>query len=200
MTVITHIRDYREKGPVTLTLRDGECSFELAVPREDYIAAGAPARGDTLTEESVMWLRGRAEFAAALRDALRILAYADNSERALTDKLLHRGVPRPAAEEAVRETVRLGYLCEERQVARIVETEANRALNGPGKIMAKCLRKGYTPPLVRRVLRQMVARGEVDFSENGRRLAEKKLGENPPREQVRALLCRYGYTQGDDAL
>ena len=200
MTVITQIRDYREKGPVTLTLQDGGHTFALVVPREDYIAAGAPARGDTLTEESVAWLRGRAEFATALRDALRILAYADNSERALTDKLLRRGIPRPAAEEAVRETVRLGYLCEERQVERLVETEANRALNGPAKILAKCLRKGYTLPLVRRVLRQMTARGEVDFAKNGRRLAEQKLGENPPREQVRALLFRYGYTQGDDAL
>ena len=46
MTVITQIRDYREKGPVTLTLQDGGHTFALVGPREDYIAAGAPARGN----------------------------------------------------------------------------------------------------------------------------------------------------------
>ena len=191
MTVVSFLKEAGTKGYLTLgILRDGEKRI-LTVSEEAFADAGSPLRGEELDEETFRFLSEEGERYAVVLRALRILSYADNSERSLTDKLRRAGFSADAAQNAAEEMVRLGYLNEERQLERLIAAEANGKLSGPRRVCAALAAKGYPAAKIRAVLRRLTDSGEIDFSENFSRLLQKEHAET--EEDIRKIRFRHGY-------
>ena len=131
----------------------------------------------------------------AMRRALSLLSYGDNTKKALFIKLLRSGFEREIAEECVAECMRLGYIDERRQIENAVLNEANRALRGKAYIVKKLMSKGYSRADVESVVEDLLDRGEIDFSASFERLCEKKGATG--REERRALLYKNGFASSD---
>ena len=197
MPRIIYIKESKTKGYLILGIKKGEEKCAFYITRALYSSLGSPTLGYELDEGEISALEECNEEYRALRKALSLLSYADNSERSLKMKLLRAGYSRTASEAAVKEVVRLGYLKEEDQLERLILSEANSRLTGPQKLIPKLVSKGYSASDVRRVLDRLVDEGEVDFDENRRRLFEKKLTDDATDEEKFKLLKSYGYRTYD---
>ena len=111
----------------------------------------------------------------------------------LYTKLRARSISDKTANEVVSEMLALGYIDEQRQLARLISDEANRKLLGPRKITPKLISKGYSMSSIREALEGLVNLGEIDFGENRDRLLEKHLGDSLDEEEIKKLLFKYGY-------
>lgn len=131
----------------------------------------------------------------AMKKALSILSLADNTTKALYTKLVRCGFSREVARECVEECLSLGYIDEHRQLAIAITREANTALRGRAYIIRKLAGKGYRPGMIGEVIDELVARGEVDFTENFERLV-LRLGATD-EEARRILAYKYGYRTAD---
>ena len=149
--------------------------------------------GSLLSEDEESILREEDVLYRARKKALNILAYGDNSRRALYDKLIRAGFSRGTSSEVVSEMVSLGYINEKRILERLILNEVNLNLSGKAKIIPKLIAKGYSRSLVEETVRELSERGEIDFSLSRRRLIAKKLGDSPDPEEVKKLLYKYGY-------
>lgn len=131
----------------------------------------------------------------AMKKALSILSLADNTARALYAKLLRGGFSREVAKECVEQCLSLGYIDEHRQLAIAVTREANTSLRGRAYIVRKLSGKGYRPNMIGEVIDELVASGEIDFSENFERLALRMGAAD--EEARRTLAYKYGYRTAD---
>ena len=129
----------------------------------------------------------------AEKKALNILAYADNNKKNLAVKLYRAGFDREIVNTVCEKMVRLGYINESRQLERLVLSEANIKLRGPGRIIAALVAKGYSSSDIREALDTLTESGEIDFSLNARLLIEKKLGNNIDEDEVKKILYKNGY-------
>ena len=129
----------------------------------------------------------------ATAKALRILSYGDNSERALTRKLIASGISREAAERAVSEMKRLGYINASRQLELLISNEVRLHFSGPRKIMAKLVAKGYDAKDISEKIAELSSRGEIDFDEARARLIKSKIQDKGDTEKIKKLLYRNGY-------
>lgn len=197
MPKIVYIKESKTKGYLILGVSDGEEKRAFFVALQLYSSLGSPSRGYELDEGEISALEECNEEYRALRKALSLLSYADNSERSLKMKLLRAGYSRTASDAAVREVVRLGYLKEDDQLERLILSEANLRLVGPMKLIPKLVSKGYSVSDVKRVLERLSDEGEIDFDENRRRLLEKKLPDDATDEEKYKLLKSYGYKTYD---
>ena len=122
-----------------------------------------------------------------------MLAYSDNSEKALARKLRARGVTEEAAAAAVREMRERGYIREDEQAYRLVLSEANGKLRGPRRILAVLVAKGYAVGTVRAAIRRAEEEGEVDFEELAARVISRRLGDGAGEEEKKKLLWKQGF-------
>lgn len=127
----------------------------------------------------------------AMKKALSILSFADNSARALGDKLRRTGFSRELSERVVEECVARGYIDEERQITRLALIEANTHYRGKRYIIAKLARRGYSPSTVSLVIDALADNGEIDFKRSLEALT-KKLGVSSP-EEIRQIAYKYGF-------
>lgn len=183
-------------GMLVVTTRDGDGKRErYRISERAYregcdLPAGAEADDDVislLTREN-----GHCE---ALRAALRIIGYSDNSESRLRAKLIAKGHSREAADYAVREVVGRGYLDEGRQIEIAVLNLSNRELLGKYKIIPRLAANGYRAADVSRVYSALVKKGEIDESKNARELIARRLPDGGERDEVNAILHKYGYRE-----
>lgn len=194
MAILQYIKTREGSRRVTLGLSDGDERFELSVCYELYGELGAPARGEELDGEALASLREEDTRYRALRHALYLLSFADNSRARLLQKLRAKGYAAEAARYAVDEAVRLGYIKEHEQLRRKITVLANDRLYGARRIVSTLAARGYRAADVREVLTALRAEREIDFSENFRRLCEKK-GDGTEDGQQR-LRHTYGYGDG----
>lgn len=190
---VAFLRVGKEKHTMVLGIRTEEGVASYTVGEAFYLSVGAPRVGDVIDADTKEELLLEHERREAMKIALRLLAFADNSERTLTEKLRRKGVSREIAEETVRETVRLGYLDELRALRVLVLAAANGKLHGPYRVRAELSAKGYAPEKVNRVLTELVDAGDIDFSENFSRLLEKHAGDAPSPEEIQKYRIKYGY-------
>lgn len=186
------------RGRVRLTVEEehfaGNTRRTFRLTEERYLALGAPAAGEALSDGQLAALAAAEGEIRALAKAESLLSYGDNSANGLCRKLRQRGYTQENAEAAVAEMLKKGYIREEEQAYRLVLSAANRKLWGPRRIVSALAAKGYSAALVRRVIAKAEAEGEIDFRENAAALLEKKLGEGEATPLARkALLYRYGY-------
>ncbi len=180
-------------APVLITVRteEGEIA-KYAITESEYSALGCPAVGDTLDGEDEARLLTMAAAHAALRAALRILAFSDNNAATLRRKLRARGHAAKASDRAVSEVIRRGYLREGDLLERAVLAAA-RKLWGPRRITEALVAKGYRRGEVEDTLRRLTDAGEIDFAASRRRLLTERLKDESDPQRKRAFLYRYGY-------
>ncbi len=191
---VRYVKAARVKGRIILGISSSgeDCPYSLS--ESVYYSLGSPSRGDVLSSEDVEAIKIEDEGYRALKSALSILSYADNSRRSLYLKLLRKGYSKDMARSAVEECVRLGYIREDEQLRRAIIREANTSLYGRRRITDKLLSHGYSLRAINEVLDGLVGSGEIDFEENFMALCEKKLsGEQINKENIHALRYKYGY-------
>lgn len=187
------------RGYLRLGCQLGEEKAVLTVSEEVYREIGSPLRGAPLSEENFAYAKEASDRVEALRAALRLLGYADNSARTLTAKLLRRGYSPSVARAAVEEVIRLGYLDEDRQISLAVLREANEKLHGPRRIVAALAAKGYDSRATSRILRSLIDAGEIDLSKNLSLLYKKKSTHGDlTEEERRKWKYQYGYGRSDE--
>ena len=177
----------------TLRLRGREGAVSHTVLRQDYEEIGEPAAGDALTEERVAEIQDCHRRYLAIERALRILEAGENSRRQLRQKLVLRGVDREHAAFAVEYLFTRGYLKEREQAYRLAVSDSRYKLWGREKILLHLLSRGYAREDILLAIDAAEEDGEIDLSATFERLAEKKLGENPTKQDLAALRYKYGY-------
>lgn len=183
LRLTAEIEDFAGNTRRTFRIREGR-----------YAALGAPAQGDFLDDETLAALAEAEGEIRARAKAESLLSYGDNSANGLCRKLRQRGYSQENAEAAVAEMLQKGYIREEEQAYRLAVIAANRKCWGPRRIVADLAHKGYPAPLVRRVIAQAEAEGEIDFRASAVRLLEKKYkGEMPDPLTRKRVLYQYGY-------
>ena len=188
------ILSVRQKGDkcALVVIKLSEDGAAYTVSEGTYRRIGCPLSGDIIDKESLQILEKEDGERAALSRALKILSFGDNSERRLYSKLAAAKIKPQHARFAVEECVRLGYLCEERQLMRAVLLLAEGLL-GPKKIAARLTARGYSMKKIKLTIESLSAEGKLDFKRNKHKLIEKKLGSDADVEQKQRLLYKYGY-------
>ncbi len=190
---VIYVKESKAKGYISLGVESDGDRICYTVPLAVYSSVGSPACGYALDDETIATLDlANAEY-RALKKALSLLSYTDNSERSLYMKLLRCGFTRDASRSAVEESVRLGYINEERQIKRLVLHEASTNLLGYRRLVAKLVSKGYNREKVTTAIADLTASGDIDFEENKRLLLEKRLSDDADDEQRARLIYKYGY-------
>lgn len=190
MAEIIFIRVGRTPHRMDIGISDGDKKKTLSVSDGTYRALGEISVGEELSCELYdTLLRDDVKY-RAMKRALSILAYADNSAAMLYMKLKRAGFDSQTSHGCVEECLALGYIDERRQLERLIPREAE-ALKGPSAIRAKLRSRGYSPGMIDGVMEELVAIGEVDFDKELARLIEKK-GDGT-EEGKKRLMYKHGY-------
>ena len=193
MAKIQYIKSSKSGATYLLGVISDEGDARYKIPSVLYHELGEPLRGGELTDAELDEIKRADEGGRATKKALSLLSYADSSERGIKMKLRRAGYSAEVAEETARDMVRHGYIDEQRQLLRLVESEANLSLSGPAKIIQKLMAKGYSSQKISKVIFRLCEDGTVDFTENSLRLLEKKLPSDATAEEKRKLLYKCGY-------
>ena len=102
---------------------------------------------------------------------------------------MRSGISRRCAEAVVLEMQGLGYVNEERQILRLIISEANERLHGPKKILSRLLSKGYSPEKIKAAIRRLEIEGQISFERNKKNL----LATVTDADEARKLLYKKGY-------
>ncbi len=149
-----------------------------------------------VSEEEANALFAAERRCAAVRAALRLLSYGDNSSADLCRKLRQRGVSREDAAFACEKMRENGYLDDAALLRERILADAREKLWGRRRIEASLYQKGYSREDVQNAL--SLLEGEIPFEENKRTLLVRKFGKEKPQSaeesrKMRAFLIRYGY-------
>ena len=126
----------------------------------------------------------------ALKSAVNILNFADNSERRLREKLARKGFESDAVDFCVILLCKSGLLDEKSAIERTIERLCNVNLYGKNKIVFYLYAKGYKRENI-----ESVDWKSVDFYEICEKCHKKlKIRYNDTRKIYWALL-RYGFTK-----
>ena len=179
-----------DNGRVRVGVGEEECTVKYSVSAATYNASGI-VRGCELDDEMLSLLEEDDTTYRAMRRALSLLSYGDNTRVALRRKLIRSGFSAEVADSCINECMMLGYINERRQIERAVLNEANRSLRGREYILRKLRSKGYSASDIESVIDNLVEAGEIDFKENFELLVQKRgaLDEASRRE----LSYKYGY-------
>ncbi len=191
MARVLYVKESRVRGYVSVGITTDGGSVFYTVGKITYSEIGSPSRGTVLDDAVLSVLREEDEAFRAVRRALSILSYGDNSKRALEAKLMRAGFSHSSVELAIRECEGHGYINEDAQLERKIEVLANEKLMGPHYIRAKLARAGYSVGNINSALSRMTDNGDVDFGASFDKLLQKK--EIADDEGKRALAYKYGY-------
>ena len=193
MKKVTYIKSGPSEGSLFVGIVDEGEREKLFISRTEYARCGAPEKGDILDEDTYYRMARYDMYHKAKKKALSILSYADNNQKNLIRKLRVAGYPKDLAELVCREMVGLGYIDEREQLRRLILAEANEKLQGPNKILAKLIDKGYSASDVREIMQNFIDEGEINFRNNAYRLIEKKLEKGATADEKKTLLYKNGY-------
>lgn len=183
------------KSTLTLTLLPDRQDAEkerLFITEKSYEKLGAPKKGSILSEEDAEKLRLAHRRYEAVRRALSILAFSDNSEAMLMRKLCARKIRREDAAFALAYVKSKGLIRERDQLDRLVMRLAHEKLYGRTRIVRALCEKGYRAEDIRESIDGLCEEGELDFDEIKRALFEKKQ----PKDEVerRKIAYTHGFT------
>ena len=152
--------------------------------------------GLTIEPEQAVALLAAERRCAAVRAAVRLLSYGDNSSAALCRKLRQKGVSREDAEYACARMREKGYIDDRALLSDEIRADACEKLWGRRRIAAALLAKGYDREAIREAL--SLLEEELPFAENQKKLLLRKFGKTKPQsaeesQKMRAFLYRYGY-------
>lgn len=191
MKEVSYVRSHGSKAQL-VTVGIALSDEKYTISEGTYRRIGCPLSGDYLDEDDMRAIAREDGERRALARALKILSYADNSEKRLYTKLITAGFEPTYAKFATEECVRLGYLCEKSQLERFTVRLAEE-LWGPKKIMARLISRGYARDDIRQAIERLTDSGVIDFQQSRSKLIEKKLGDNFTAEDKHKLFKKYGY-------
>ena len=139
---IKSIKQANVKGYLKLEIDTGAVETWLLLSDAQYDALGRPTPCEEISDDDFRAASDGDEYNRAKKKALNILSFGDNSERNLMTKLSRAGFSRHTRELVASEMKALGYVDEERQLKRAIETLANERLCGPKKIFSSRSAKG----------------------------------------------------------
>ena len=131
----------------------------------------------------------------ALKAAMNIIGYKDNSEATLRQKLTDRGYAEETVSDVVGYMVAKGYVNEERMLYRTVRLLAEGKLYGKARIRQELTRKSFRPDVLSRLDWDDETLADLDFAALCCRLLKKRGGQRD--ERTYATLRRYGHTVSD---
>ena len=191
MAKITYVKTGTARARILLGIEcDGENS-SYSVTEATYISLGSPVKYCEINDRDLDDVIFEDECYRAMKKAVNILAVADKSSYLLMGKLLAAGFSKSAANEAIDECKRRGYIDEMRQLERLVDKEANTSLRGRYYIRRKLVSKGYSSRDIDNTISKLIDGGVLDFKANFEILAEKK-GAHSEEERM-TLMYKYGY-------
>lgn len=193
MATLQFVRDAKDTNLLLLGIIEEGESARYTVNLTAFREIGAPSVGTELDEGQMSVIRYTDELLRAKKKALNILAFADNNKKNLVMKLSRVGFSREIAEAVCSEMTELGYINERDQLERLIVSEANRKLRGPGRIISALAAKGYSASEIREVMSALVNSGKIDFSKNARALLEKKLSDPADSDEMKRILYKNGY-------
>ncbi len=167
----------------------------LTVPAELIDRLGLVA-GTALTEEHRGVLGREADAVAAYRTALRCLERRSFASRDLCRRLVQKGHPPEAAEQAIARATAAGLMDDEQHARHFIETRFARG-RGPARLRLELAQAGIPTAVTDRLLAEVVSDEAVD--ERIVSLARKRAGQlqhlpRPDRiRRVTAFLARRGY-------
>jgi len=129
----------------------------------------------------------------AKKSAVALLAYKENTEKELYDKLTARGFSKENAAAALAFVTEKNYLSEKRYFLRFVEYCGNNKHFGRRRIEAEIYQKGFSAATVAACAEEVYEKIDFDAQCYEALLLLKKDG----REKARAALLRRGYS-GDN--
>lgn len=129
----------------------------------------------------------KSDLPPAVRSAVNIMDYADNTERKLREKLRRKSFSSEEIEEAVAYVKDIGYLDDDEYVLRAADYLATVKLYGRYRIVKNLAEKGFYRSSI-----DKVDFSEYDFFEICKSRAEKSRFRS--LDQMRAALMRYGFT------
>ncbi len=186
------VRDGKAGETVILILAGEDQQEKLTIRRSLYEALGAPAVGTVLDPDTLARARRAHTLRHAIGTALHILEYGDVSEKALTDKLTMRGIPRDAVETAVLEMVKRGYIDEGRIAARSVIKCAAKGW-GKRRIHAYLVSRGIPSDTASDAIARAVEAGDVDFDALRRDFISARRARGQSEDAIRRALWRAGF-------
>ena len=132
------------------------------------------------------------EYEKAVRTALNILDYADNTEKKLREKLARKGHAPEAVDFAVEHVKRIGALDDARYMRRLAELLATVKLYGRRRIVNELYVKGFKRSDI-----LSLDLSEVDFGVLCAERIRRTTARYPEWEKMYASLIRYGFTPQD---
>ena len=171
-------------------------------------AAERVREGDLLSRGGFAELLFAAKVYSAAADGIRLLGYADNSVSAISRKLRERGYARDVAFEAAKQLAALGIIDEERQIATLGRSLAERKQIGLRRVEAELAAKGYDRSAINEWARnEKRADGEnggdgITFPELCARVRAKRGGlpgvdDAEGRRSLLSYLYRRGFSADD---
>ncbi len=164
--------------------------FSAVTPEnDDFFEMPADAAAEKLSDGSKK-KSTLSENERALKTAMNILAYADNTERRLKRKLAEKGFSPDAVNYACTYVIEKGYLDENRMIDSAVRSLVKFKMYGKARVIAELHQKGFR----RDVIDSYDFEG-IDFYDACRRMFEKRGGVGD--EKTRAYLIRHGHSYSD---
>jgi len=131
----------------------------------------------------------------ALKTALNIIGYKDNTEGQLRDKLAERGYAPETVEDVVAWMIAKGYVNEERMLYRTIHLLAEGKGYGKMRIRQELQRKQFKPETLNALRWDDEELADIDFAHVCLRLIRKRGGVRD--EKTYAFLRRYGHSASD---
>lgn len=191
MAIIESVRQKTKNGVFAIYIESDADGRSYLVRRNTYLSLGSPTKGAYISDECLEFIAGEDEHLRAIDKALSLIEASDKSKRTLLSRLVMAGFSRGAAEAAVDECQRLGYIDDLRLLTRLIEREANASLRGRAYICRKLIAKGFSRDDVSIALNSLIESGEVDFDANFEVLCQRRGAETD--EERRLLAFKYGY-------
>lgn len=134
-------------------------------------------------------------YAAALRTAMNIVAYKDNTLNQLREKLIERGYDNQTVDDVCDYMISKGYVNDARMIFRYARSLAVNKLYGRKRIMRELALKKFTDEAYDAFSFDSDELEDVDFSDICLKLLKKKGGVRD--EKTFAFLMRYGHSVSD---
>ena len=134
-------------------------------------------------------------YQAALKTAMAIVGYRDNTEAQLRDKLTERGYPAETVEAVVSRMIAKGYVDDERMMIRPARLLAERKGYGKRRIRQELALKKFRPETLAALDWSCEELADLDFAAICVGLIEKRGGTRD--EKTYAFLLRRGHSPSD---
>lgn len=187
-----------------ILISDGEHSEKItgSIASRMFLELGLPlsaGSGISISRESFVEIQRLMALTAAIEKGIELLAFAQNTKKGLTRKLLARGFSRELSDEAAGYLCEVGYIDENEQARLLSLDLAEKRLYGASRIRNELYKKGFCDDAIRAALEPVDGEDTIDFDEICAERIRKTLGIEPfcdreSRGKAMATLLRYGFS------